>query len=468
VLPSDGVRPDYKQAVVIVYVAGVFIQILDGTAVNVALPAIGADFGVPANEVEWVVLGYLLTLASAIPAAPWLSDRLGSKRAFVFALVGFVAASVMCGLAPSLNWLIAARLLQGLPSGLIVPVGAAILYRAFPQNERAKAASAVIGVAVVAPSIGPVLGGVLVDNFSWPWIFFVNVPIGMVSIALAWSWLRDEDSDAAADFDLVGFALAAIGLAAVLYGLSAGPRQGWTAPLTVGSIAIGIACLAFLVRYELRQPAPLVDFRLLADRHFRTMTLMALSVYAAFISLIYLLPLYLQSHRGLTATDAGTTQVPQAIGVFLVSNFAARRAYHRFGARVLLGVGSGGAALISAAFILVGEETSLWILRLGTLGRGLAMGFLFVTLQTIAYATTSLVDTGRAVSIYSTQRQIGLAVGTAIAATTLTSTLNLDLGLGSYRIAFGVSALLFVPGILWGLYVRESDVANTRTRPVTS
>jgi len=459
------VRPTYKTRVLVAYVVGVFIQILDATAVNVALPAIGDDFGVRANEVEWVVLGYLLSLAIGIPAAPWIADRIGSKRAFIIAIAGFVAASILCGLAPSLAWLVAARVLQGLPSGLILPIGAAILYRAFPQNERARAASAVIGVAVVAPSIGPILGGILVDNLSWRWIFFINLPIGILAVTLAWAWLREEDSDPAGHFDTTGFALAAIGLAGVLYALSSGPREGWTSTITVAAAVIGVIALIALVRFELSTSSPLVDLRLLADHHFRVINLYALSTYAAFISLIYVLPIYLQGHRGLSATAAGTTQAPQAIAIFLVSNLAARRAFHRFGPRLLLRVGAVAAALVSGTFAFVGDDTGLWLLRAGTFGRGLAMGFLFVSLQTVAYATTSHADTGRAVSIFTTQRQIAIATGTAVAATSLTASLNADLGLTAYRVAFGIGALLFLPAFVISFAVRESEVAATRDVP---
>jgi EmrB/QacA subfamily drug resistance transporter len=455
------VRPSYKKAVAVVYVLGVFIQILDATVVNVALPAIGDDFGVPANEVEWVVLGYLLTLIIGIPTAAWVADRFGSKWAFIASLIGFVAASVLCGLAPTLPWLIGARLLQGLPAGLITPVGAAILYRAYPQNERATAAAAVVGVAVVAPSIGPVLGGVIVDNLSWPWIFYVNVPVGLLAIALAWAWLREEASEPAADFDWTGFTLAAVGLAGLLYALSAGPRAGWLTAPTIGAAVVGLVGLVALVLVELSADHPMVDLRLLADRHFRTVNLIGLSLYAAFLSLIYVLPLYLQTHRGLSATDAGTTQVPQAFGVFLVSNLMARRVYKRFGPRAVMSLSVLAAMVVSALFAFVGEDTSLWVLRAGTLARGLAIGFVFVAIQTAAYATTSLADTGRAVAIFSTQRQVASAVGVALAATVLTSTLNVDLGLTAYRAAFAVSALLFLPAILWSTTIRPEDVANT-------
>lgn len=343
-------RPDNKMAVTIVYVLGVFILIIDTTIVNVALPTIGRDFGVPANEIQWVVLGYLLTLAIGIPAAPWLASRIGPKKAFAGSLVGFVVASALAGFAPSVNWLIAARVLQGLPAGLITPIGAAMLYRAYPQNERARAAAAVVGVSVLAPSVGPVLGGVIVDNLSWPWIFFVNVPIGLAAIALAAVWLGEEDRDPDTTFDRIGFALAGTGLATFLYAISAGPERGWASAVVLGSLAVGITCLVALVRFELGHSDPLIEFRLLADRHFRTINLVGLSVYAAFISFVYVLPIYLQSFVGVSATQAGTTQVPQAFAVFTVSNFLARRTYNRYGARLVLGVGAFAGLIVSGLF----------------------------------------------------------------------------------------------------------------------
>ncbi len=465
---GKSLRPDHKMAVTIVYVLGVFILIIDTTIVNVALPAIGRDFGVPANTIQWVVLGYLLTLAIGIPAAPWLASRIGPRKAFVSSLAGFVVASAIAGLAPSVNWLIAARVLQGLPAGLITPIGAAMLYRAYPQNERARAAAAVVGVSVLAPSVGPVLGGVIVDNLSWPWIFFVNVPIGLAAIVLAYVWLGEGDRDPSTAFDRIGFALAGTGLATFLYAISAGPEQGWASPIVLGSLAVGITCLVVLVRFEMGHSDPLIEFRLLADRHFRTINLVGLSVYAAFISFVYVLPIYLQSFVGVSATQAGTTQVPQALAVFTVSNFLARRTYNRYGARLVLGIGAFAGLTVSGLFVFVGEDPNLWILRAGTWGRGFTMGFVFVTIQTVAYATTSLADTGRAVSIFSTQRQLANALGVAIVATVLTSSLNLDLGLNAYRLAFGASAALFVPAIIWAAAIREADVSNTRTYASTT
>ena len=257
--------PSYKVAVTVVYVLGLFIQILDSTIVNVALPTLGREFSVAVTDVEWVVIGYLLALASAIPAAGWLSDRFGSKKVFLASLVVFTVSSGLCGIASSLGMLIAFRLVQGLGAGLITPVGSAILFRAYPMDERAKASAAVVGVAVIAPSIGPALGGIIVDSISWRWIFFVNLPIGIAAIVLGLLWLREEVQPEAGRFDGPGLVLASAGLALLLYGLSLGPDRGWLAAPTVTALVGSIVGFGLLVHRELHSPQPLLALRLFGE-----------------------------------------------------------------------------------------------------------------------------------------------------------------------------------------------------------
>jgi len=207
----------------VVYILGIFMTIIDGTMVNVALPTLADEFDVASTDIEWVAVGYLLALAAVIPAAGWVGDRFGSKRVFVSALAIFVVMSLMCGAAQTLTQLIAFRVLQGLGGGMLLPIGSAMLFRAFPLEERAKAAVGVLSVAVVAPAIGPMLGGILVDQVSWRWIFFINGPIGVVAIMLAIAWLREERQPDPGRFDLAGFVLSASGVSLVLYALSIGP-----------------------------------------------------------------------------------------------------------------------------------------------------------------------------------------------------------------------------------------------------
>ena len=184
--------PSYANRVMVVYIFSIVMTVIDGTMVNVALPTMAREFGVPSTDVEWVAVGYLLALAAVIPAAGWIGDRFGTKRVFVISLALFVAMSLLCGASQSLEQLIVFRVLQGVGGGMLTPIGGAMLYRAFPVEERAKAAIGVLGVAVLAPAIGPLLGGILVDEASWRWIFFINGPIGAVAFVLSWRWLREE------------------------------------------------------------------------------------------------------------------------------------------------------------------------------------------------------------------------------------------------------------------------------------
>jgi EmrB/QacA subfamily drug resistance transporter len=295
----------YPSKVMTVYILGLFMTIIDGTMVNVALPSMADDFGVAAVEVEWIAVGYLLTYAAVIPAAGWLGDRFGTKTVFVTALIAFVVTSIACGLAQSLEQLIFFRILQGLGAGLVTPVGAAMLYRAFPMEERAKAAIGVLSVAVIAPAIGPMLGGILVDTVSWHWIFLINGPIGVVAVVLSATWLAETQLDRPGRFDVAGFVLSGATVSLLLYTLSIGPDRGWFSAYTLSFALVGTTCLVALIVIELRIPEPILTLRLLEDRLFRTINVAAALTYAGFFGMIFVLPLYLQSLRGYSAFESG-------------------------------------------------------------------------------------------------------------------------------------------------------------------
>jgi EmrB/QacA subfamily drug resistance transporter len=463
--------PSYKVAVTVVYILGLFIQILDATIVNVALPTLADDFGVPVTEVDWVIVGYLLALASAIPAAGWLSDRFGSKKVFLGALAVFTVSSGLCGAATSLEMLVAFRLLQGLGAGLITPVGSAILFRAYPMAERARAAAAVVGVAVIAPAVGPALGGIIVDTISWRWIFFVNLPIGIAGMALGLMWLREEVVEGAGRFDGPGLLLASAGLALLLYGLSLGPDDGWAAPTTLAALSGAVGGFVLLVRRELRIDAPLLHLRLFTERLFRTANIAGLSIYAGFLGQIFLFTLYLQDLRGISATGAGFTQAPQAVGVFVLSNVAGRRLYMAVGPRRLMVAGAAGTGIVTAVFALTDTTTPLGLLAFMNFCRGLTIGLVFVTIQTAVYARISNADTAKATTLFSVQRQSANALGVAIVATVLAALapasrsvgpIDAAAGLSAYRWAFVVCALLFVPGVIASWSIRDEDAAETR------
>lgn len=463
-------RLSYERQILIVYILAVFITVIDGTMVNVALPTMADEFGVAANEAEWVAVGYLLAVAAIIPAAGWLGDRFGSKRVFVSALAWFTIWSVICGLAQTLDQLVVFRVAQGLGGGVLVPIGSAIVFRAFPLERRASAASAVLSVAVVGPALGPLLGGLIVDHLSWHWIFFINLPIGTVGVLFARAVLREERDESAGSLDLAGLLLSAGSVSVLVYTLSIGPERGWASPSVIGLGVAGLAMLIAMIWVETHHDRPMLALSLFRDHHFRVVNVSASMLYAGFFGQILVLPIYLQSLRGYSASTSGLIAATTPLGVFIVSNLFGRRSYTRYGPRALMSVAGLAGGLISCSYVFVGLDTSLWILAGMGFARGLAMGFVFLAIQTSVYATVSIADTARASSVFNTQRQVAYASGAALGATVLTSGLQ-DLPdsaplvdrLPSYQWAFLAVGLVMLPAVLTARWIRDEDVAATRS-----
>ena len=408
----------YKYLVAAAFLFGIFMDLMDLTIVNVALPKLGSIFHAGNDTLEWVVTGYLLSLAVWIPASGWIGDRFGTKKTFMFALAAFTAGSALCGLSQSAGQLIAFRILQGVGGGMMTPVGTAMLFRAFPPRERARASLILTIPTVIAPAIGPIIGGWLVDDVSWRWIFYVNVPIGIVGFLFTAWFIKEHSEPTTGGFDLWGFLLSGAGLALVLYSLSRGPDDGWGATNVAGTGIAGIVCFILLVIVELRSVQPMLDLHLIKDRMFRNANIVLFASSASLIGVLFLLTLFLQELRGYSAIATGLILLPQALGVVVFAQVSGRL-YPIVGPRRLLAVALALFAASSALFLCLGLNTNVWWIAAIMFIRGIAMAFTFIPLQAATFSTISQTSMGRASSLFNTNRQVGASVGVAILATVL-------------------------------------------------
>src|SRR6266567_4130632 len=278
---------DPKISVSILFVVGMFMSIMDGTIVNVALPTLQRQLNAPGTSIDAVVIGYLVSLAVVIPVSGWLGDRWGTKRVFLIALAIFTLASALCGAAQNLPMLVGFRILQGIGGGALTPVGTTILYRTFPPAQRVQVSRILIIPTVLAPATGPVLGGWLVDQFSWHWVFYVNVPIGIAACLFGIFTLPEHREEKAGRFDMQGFLLGGLGLAFLMYALSEGPSIGWTSWVIIGSAVVGLLMLCAFVVVERRAQEPMIDLSLLSDRLFRSSNLISIFASAGFLGVLF-------------------------------------------------------------------------------------------------------------------------------------------------------------------------------------
>jgi EmrB/QacA subfamily drug resistance transporter len=456
-------RVQYKWIVAIAFVAGFFMDLMDITIVNVAIPTLSKQLHVPNTTLEWVVTGYLLSLAIWIPASGWLGDRFGTKRVFLFALVVFTVGSSLCSLAPSAELLIIFRVLQGVGGGMMTPVGVTMLFRAFPPDERAKASSVVGIVAAAAPAIGPVLGGWLSDYVGWRWIFLVNVPIGIITFLFSLKVLKEHKESNAGKFDLAGFTLSAIGLVLLLYALSSIPTHGLHSPQIIISGLSGATLLSILLWVESKQKSPILHFSLYKERLFRTANLVMFFAFSLWIGFLFVLPLFLQQLLGLTAFQSGLTTSPQAIG-WIVMSTVANRIYEKLGPRKMIILGLTGTTILTFVFITINTQTSLWMIRLILFFRGLSMAFAVIPVQAAVFTNIPIRETGRASSIFNTNRQVASSFGTAILGSVLFELLlsrqdTVASELFAYRAAFIAATILGFAAILFAYTIHDEDAA---------
>ena len=460
-----------KIAVGAVFVSAMFMNIMDITIVNVALPTIGRNFHISPTSVDGIVIAYLVSLAVFIPASGWLGDRFGGKRVLLSAIVVFTVGSVLCGVAQNMSELVLFRVIQGAGGGMLAPVGMAMLFRVFPPAERVRASSILTIGTTLAPAIGPVLGGLLVTDLSWRWVFFVNLPIGIAAVTFGFLCLERSAPQEAGMFDIPGFILGGAGLGLLMYGVSEGPLKSWSDPDVIASCSVGFLLLVALVLVELRTSRPMVDLRLLTGRLFRSASGVIFLSSAGFLGTLYLVPLYFQDARGLSALQSGLSTFPEAFGVMIGAQFASRLIYPRLGPRRHITFGLIALAAFMLVLSQVGLTTNLWLIRGVMFCLGLSVAQIFVPSQAAAFAKISPEATGRASTLFNTGRQVGSAIGVAILSTVLIGigTTHSTAGivhpnLRAYHVAFAVAAVFALAATALSLAIHDNEASETMVR----
>ncbi|MGW0929894.1 DHA2 family efflux MFS transporter permease subunit [Streptomyces sp. NPDC002644] len=414
------VRLDQRIVVPVVCVITAFMSIVDGAGTTVALPSIGRDFGLATAGLDAVVVVYPVCVGLAVPVSAWLGDRFGGRRTVLVSFAVFTAASGLCGLAGSLGELVLWRALQGLAAGILLPVTGALLYRTFSLAEQVKVSRYMIIPQQVAPALAPMGAGWLVDNMTWRWVFYANVPIGVAVLAFGLVFLEEHRDHVPGRLDVPGLVLTAFGTAGLMFGVSEGAEAGWgSVPVLLGLVG-GALLLTAAVAVELRVPEPALKFRLFADRLFRDTNVTAFLGFLAFMGAMFLGPLFLQQGLGLSAWESGSSTFAEALGVLLTMQLVTPL-YARIGPRRLAGYGLLGVALVLVAFSRLDADSSLWTFRGLMFLLGAAMGGVFMPTTVASFTGIGRADVSHASTLNTVVRQAAGAAAPAVAIAVLAS-----------------------------------------------
>jgi EmrB/QacA subfamily drug resistance transporter len=395
-------------------IIGTFMVILDTTVVNVALPTLGRVFGTDIGLLQWVIGAYMLAQAAVIPLSGWISDRFGAKRVYLTSLVLFTLGSALCGLAQSGEMLIGMRILQGLGGGMLMPIGMAVLFRLTPPERRGQIFGLFGLPLMVAPALGPLLSGYLIEFADWRLIFFINVPVGAVALFLGLRALPNIAAGRAAGaLDTLGIILGPLAFVALSFGISQSTQVGWTAAPTLVSIGVGLVALLLFVWRELATTDPVLELRVFRSRDFTLAILTQWAGFGAMFGSFFLIPLFLQQVRGYGSFETGLFTFPQAVASAIFMQISGR-AFDRFGVRppVVLGL-----SMIVAAMYLMSRlsgATTGEDLRLPLILMGAGMGSMMMALNTHLLSAAPRELIGRVTSLTSALQNVvgSLAIAT--------------------------------------------------------
>ena len=462
--PPEGAPHKYLIAFAVVLAA--LMQVIDSSIVNVALPDMMGNLGASLDEIAWVSTGYILASVIIIPLTGWLGDFFGRKRYFVGSIVIFTVTSFLCGASGSLSQLVFWRIVQGLGGGALMTVSQAVLFESFPRRE-AGMAMALFGLGVmVGPTIGPTLGGWLTDNYGWPWIFYVNLPVGVLASIMIIAYVHDpEHQKRPPSVDYIGIALLAMSVGSLQYLLEYGQREDWfqSSTMTLLAVVSVVAGVGLLWR-EMTTEHPVIDFRVLRHRQMWVGTLLGVVMGVGLFASVFTLPVFLQGNLRMTAQQTGIVLLPGALAT-AVSMAVVGRLTNRFDPRILITIGS---LLFAGAMIrlsqITGESGSgdfFWALIM----RGVGLGMMFVPLTTVTLAELDHRELPQGTGLYNFFRQLGGSLGIAAIATLLSHYTAQFRAILSEHISYGdPTTMTRVDMLTRGMMSRGADVATARAR----
>jgi EmrB/QacA subfamily drug resistance transporter len=455
-----------------VVMLGMAMSILDTTIVNVALATLAHDLHSSISQIQWVVTGYLLSLAAVIPLTGWAAERFGTRRMFMTSLVLFTAGSMLCGLATSTTELVVFRVIQGVGGGMLMPLGMMQMAAAAGPQRMGRVMSIASMPMMLAPILGPTIGGLIIDNASWRWIFYVNVPIGIIAVIAGWKILpRTTAGDNPRPLDYRGLIMGALGLTLLTYGLAeVGSTGSFTATTVVVPIVTGLALVGLFVRHALRVRYPLLNLHLYKRPTFSSASAATFFLGAALFGGMILLPLYWQHVRHESVLHTGLLMAPQGLGMALVMPAAGRLTDH-FGGGPLALLGVVITTLATIPFGMISATSSVVGLSFAMLIRGMGIGLAFMPAMTAAFAALQKSELPDATPQLNVVQRVGGSLGTAVLAVVLQRALAGSTSLGdvasAYGTAFwfsaGLTALAVIPCILLLRAERAARTAHPET-----
>jgi EmrB/QacA subfamily drug resistance transporter len=455
-------------------ILGAFMSILDATIVNVALPTFGRVFETSLQSLQWIITGYMLASAAVIPVSGWLSDRYGSKKVYLTALVLFTAGSALCAMATTAPMLNLFRVLQGLGGGMLMPVGMAILYRLSPPDKRG-AVMGIFGIPMLlGPALGPVISGWLLEFASWPWIFLINVPVGIVAVIVGFRSLPSlaaENTDA--PLDTFGVALGPVAFAALTYGISQSTAAGWTGTSTLVGITIGVLALAGFIVRELTTPFPLIELRVFKSSDFRLAIATQWLMIAGLFGTFFLIPVFLQQVRSYSPFETGLILLPNAL-VAACTMPLAGRLFDRVGARPLV---TTGLMIVLVSFWMLSHISATTtvmdlLIPLGIMGGGMGLAMMPLGTHVMNSAPRNLVS--RVTSLLGACQNVVASLAVASFATILQARyvananggeLTVEAQAAAFGDVYGYAMLLVVAAALMALSLRRKSSPTGVSQP---